>query len=388
MAVLPRLILPLAFATLGVESRSFVRTEQGGQDLGRRDSRAAEHWRGRNRVPHQELERLHRLLYGAKAEVALEAQHALQELRGAAGGRILKATENDEAISELMVRTAAAGAFPPPPMDHTTDLFLPIRHECNHTAVEAYLLKNPQETKRTKRQQQTENNLVLLHKIFASHGLPVILESGTLLGFYRDCAVIPHDMDGDIGVFAAWLKGKAAPSELKKSFDAVGGKLDEDFCPKGPGYNGCQMRVTFKDRSYVDIIVYATDLACLQAPCDYSWPLWPGGVAGTVFYKCDMKHVHFEQASFLGKVFLIPSPALPYLKQNYGEDWDNPKGGVYKNCDFRDKKSLEVDTYQDMVPPASYVLKLMTFFEATHPNLATFEVTSSGELMTTEPIPQ
>lgn len=293
----------------------------------------------------------------------------------------------------LMRSTAAAGAFPPPPKDHTTNLFLPIRHECNRTAVASYLMKHPEETKRTKRQQQTEEKLVLLHKIFASHGLPVILEAGSLLGFYRDCAVIPHDMDGDIGVFAGWLKGKAAPSELKKSFDAIDATLEQDFCPKGPGYTGCQMRVTFKDRSYVDIIVYATDLACLEAPCDYSWPLWPGGSPGKVYYKCDMRHVHFEQAVFLGKVFWIPAPALSYIKQNYGEKWDDPKGGTYKNCNFKNKSEMVVDQYQAMAPPASYALQLEGFYEDTHPRelkLVSFEVSADGQpsLLSTERIPE
>eukprot|EP00927_Polykrikos_kofoidii_P012127 TRINITY_DN15207_c0_g1_i8.p1 TRINITY_DN15207_c0_g1~~TRINITY_DN15207_c0_g1_i8.p1 ORF type:complete len:328 (-),score=55.28 TRINITY_DN15207_c0_g1_i8:116-1099(-) len=248
--------------------------------------------------------------------------------------------------------------FSPPSGNTTKNLFIPAMHRCDEEKYKDFLKKHPGQAARTANQIAIEKSLGIVHDVLAHVGLPTILSSGSLLGFIRNCGVIPTDADGDVAVLGHWLKGNCSLKKLTAAFEQRNATLHSGMCPKGPLVTGCELRATFEDNSYVDIFVWATEKRCPKAPCNFFSPLWPGGSVGPSFYKCDTRDVHFEQAYFLNKIFWIPSPPQRYLKEMYGPGWHEPGGGVYKTCNLKYKVKPAPDVFADLTPPPEYVLSL------------------------------
>eukprot|EP00927_Polykrikos_kofoidii_P061476 TRINITY_DN5630_c0_g1_i1.p1 TRINITY_DN5630_c0_g1~~TRINITY_DN5630_c0_g1_i1.p1 ORF type:complete len:1070 (-),score=223.63 TRINITY_DN5630_c0_g1_i1:93-3056(-) len=238
-------------------------------------------------------------------------------------------------------------------------LFVPAMHQCDEGRYREWLKSHPTQENTTERQTMIEDCLIAVHETFEELNMPTILEAGSLLGYFRNCGVIPTDADGDVALLAPWLKGKRSLEALSKAFEKRNGSLSTSMCPDGPTTTGCELRVSFKDSAYIDIFVYAAEKECPIAPCSFFTSLRPNSGDGVSFYKCDVSDVHFEQALFLNKTFWIPTPTLRYLKQNYGEDWSEPGGGVYKTCHMNEFVKPAPDIYANLTPPAGYVMRLM-----------------------------
>lgn len=258
----------------------------------------------------------------------------------------------------MIIRKSAPSAFQEAPSGTSHGLFIPAVHECNETHLKEYLKKYPEQGKHTEGQAHIQRSLGIVHDVLLENDLPTILEGGSTLGFFRNCGVIPGDHDGDVALLGNWIdKDKIA--DIKKSFEARNATLGEYLCPSGPGHSGCELRASFQDSSYVDLLVYASQDECTQAPCNYFSSLWAGGSTDDgYFYPCDTGPIHFEQASFLDRTFWIQAPTLDYLKGQYGEVWEDPAGGVYKSCHFDKHNKPEADDKAGRTPPASYVVML------------------------------
>lgn len=235
---------------------------------------------------------------------------------------------------------------------------MPALHTCNQSFVQEYFEKYPKQSEQNNKSQSIAESLKIVHEVMLENNLPTILEGGSTLGFYRNCGVIPHDGDGDVALLGAWLDDKKI-KDLNQSFSKRGIELTGSLCPGGSRKTGCEMRAIF-DQNHVDLLVYATEKECTEAPCNYFSSLWSGGSTEEgYFYKCDTGPIHFEEASFLGKTFWIPAPTLDYLKGQYGEVWQDPEGGVYKGCHFNDHSTPVPDEFAGTPPPGEYVVKLM-----------------------------
>eukprot|EP00927_Polykrikos_kofoidii_P085242 TRINITY_DN9215_c0_g1_i1.p1 TRINITY_DN9215_c0_g1~~TRINITY_DN9215_c0_g1_i1.p1 ORF type:complete len:333 (+),score=48.79 TRINITY_DN9215_c0_g1_i1:61-1059(+) len=269
------------------------------------------------------------------------------------------------AALENVVRIAPP-VFSQPPGGTTKNLFVPAMHRCDEKKYHEFLKRNPGQARRTAKQDAIEKSLGVVHDVLSEVGLPTILEAGSLLGFIRNCGVIPTDMDGDVAVLGHWLQGNASVAHLTAAFARKNASLQSSMCPHGPGTTGCELRAVFPDLSYIDVFVYATERRCFEAPCSFFNSLWPGGRVGPFFHKCDTPDVHFEQAFFLNKVFWIPTPPQKYLKLNYGPEWVDVGSGVYKTCHFDSKFVPSPDVFADLTPSADYVRSL----EATGAALA------------------
>jgi len=287
---------------------------------------------------------------------------------------------------------AAPKYYAAPPLGTSAGLFVPRRHQCNTEKLANFLKEYPDQKKTTEKQKTIEKSLVLMHDVLEKNGFPTILEGGSTLGFYRNCGVIPGDADGDVAIMGSWFHSEGnsliegnlsagvdaqvwreAPKfkALEASFKEVGGSLGSSMCPYGPTYKGCEMRVSFDDHSYVDLMVYAHEKACEKAPCSFISPIWPGGEVGKTFAPCTTGDIHFEQALFLDRTFWVQAPMLSYMKEEYGDTWKDPNGwasaGVYKNCNFHQQEEPTQDPNMKTMPSAEYVLKLQK-----HEDSATF----------------
>jgi len=254
--------------------------------------------------------------------------------------------------------------FETAPAGTAQSLFVPAKHICDKKKLEAYQKQFPSQAKKTEKQQKIQNALANVNDALHEVGLPTILEGGSTLGFYRNCGVIPSDADGDIALLGHWLDDDKI-ADIEKAIQKRNGTLGKSMCPKGPQYTGCEMRSSFEDGSYVDLLVYATQEKCDTAPCKFFSPLWPGGEVGDVFAPCTTGDVHFEQAIFLDRTFWLQAPTSQYLSLEYGPKWKDPDSwgkakdcGIYRNCNFKKKEQPKEDSFAQTIPPASYVLSL------------------------------
>lgn len=164
--------------------------------------------------------------------------------------------------------------------------------------------------------------------------IPVFLFAGTLLGWYRDFRLIPHDPDIDFGItgaaFREWLNQDPDLSRFQSSLAAEGfdlyrtlGKLDKLT------QTGFELSFTRKG-SAVDFFILMPD------------PERPGWLWNSVWYKQGWKrwkrHMRKQyhpwkgttSISFLERTFLVPDDTEAYLVNHYGVNWRTP----VKNWDY------------------------------------------------------
>eukprot|EP00927_Polykrikos_kofoidii_P064753 TRINITY_DN602_c0_g1_i1.p1 TRINITY_DN602_c0_g1~~TRINITY_DN602_c0_g1_i1.p1 ORF type:complete len:739 (-),score=154.58 TRINITY_DN602_c0_g1_i1:177-2393(-) len=263
----------------------------------------------------------------------------------------------DSIVESSLIKREPPRSFNEPD-GKTIGLFVPAMHRCDEAKYKQWLQTHPEQELRSERQNNIEKALVMVHETFEELGMPTILEAGSLLGYFRNCGVIPSDAEGDVAVLARWLTHKRSLENLEAAFAKRNGVLSTDMCRNGPGSTGCELRASWPNSAYIDIFVYATEKECPVAPCSFFTSLRPNSGDGVSFYKCDVADVHFEQAFFLNKVFWIPTPTLRYLRQNYGNEWSEPGGGVYKTCHMHQMIKPSTDIYANYTPPARYVMHL------------------------------
>eukprot|EP00929_Paragymnodinium_shiwhaense_P003557 TRINITY_DN104128_c0_g1_i1.p1 TRINITY_DN104128_c0_g1~~TRINITY_DN104128_c0_g1_i1.p1 ORF type:complete len:346 (+),score=90.32 TRINITY_DN104128_c0_g1_i1:65-1102(+) len=286
--------------------------------------------------------------------------------------------------SKMTYRKPPGASFLEAPMGTTHGLFIPAVHKCNETHLKEYLKKYPEQGLHSESRSRIERSLGIVHDVLAENSLPTILEGGSTLGFFRNCGVIPGDHDGDIALLGQWLDTDVI-SNLKKSFEKRNASLGDSLCPSGPGHSGCELRASFEDDSYVDLLVYASEEKCEKAPCNYYSSLWSGGSTDEgYFYPCDTGPIHFEQASFLDRTFWVQAPVLDYLKGQYGEVWEDPTGGVYKSCHFDQHRTPGPDNHGGKTPPADYVFRLQKESEAAMRSAASAAAAAASSLAEVE----
>ena len=140
------------------------------------------------------------------------------------------------------------------------------------------------------------------------------LSAGTVLGLYRDDALIPHDTDIDLATLC--FKGYDYP-QLIKAFKAEGFSLQRKVTHEGE-----IMQLAFvKDFVLIDIYFY------------YSW-------SEKRFINCtDSGMLYLPKRFFDGETkfgdYRVPAPVDEYLLYAYGENWRIPeteKGDWVETC--------------------------------------------------------
>ncbi|XP_053321848.1 ribitol-5-phosphate transferase FKTN isoform X2 [Spea bombifrons] len=139
-------------------------------------------------------------------------------------------------------------------------------------------------------------------------GVSFWLSSGTCLGWYRQCNIIPYSKDVDIGIFIKDYKSDIIPAfqnaglPLKHKFGKVEDSLELSFL----GSDDVKLDVFF---------FYEED--------DY---MWNGGTqvkSGKKFKYLFPKFTHCW-TEFAEMKVRVPCETLEYLEANYGKGWDVP----------------------------------------------------------------
>ncbi|XP_074597382.1 ribitol-5-phosphate transferase FKTN-like [Brevipalpus obovatus] len=149
--------------------------------------------------------------------------------------------------------------------------------------------------------------LVKVKEVLDGMKIPFWLNSGTLLGYYRECDIIAHTQDVDIGV----LITDYVPEMINRFFlhDLpllhVFGKPEDSF------------ELSFRDGNLkLDIFFFY----------DAGDHLWNGGTDAKTGKKYKYKFPRFSLCwtEFLDLPFRVPCETLPFVRANYGPNWSIP----------------------------------------------------------------
>ena len=163
-------------------------------------------------------------------------------------------------------------------------------------------------------------SLALLHldDLCSAIGQEYFLVSGTFLGVVRDGGFIGHDSDIDVGVFENKLLEKFLPTLIEsKEFSVV--RIDHPCVRKVDG-EGVQYH--FMEKPAVIKLVHKTGIAI-----DIFVHFYDGNLVwhGSSIHRWDNKRFDLIDYEFLGRVFKGAGNYDLYLRENYGEDWREPK---------------------------------------------------------------
>lgn len=149
--------------------------------------------------------------------------------------------------------------------------------------------------------------LSLVSKTLHSMSLPFWLSSGTCLGWFRQCDIIPYSKDVDIGIFISDYR-----EELVPALENVGLKLVQQF---GKVSDSLELSFAYGDVK-LDIFFFYKE----------GNHMWNGGTQASSGKKFKYVFPKFTLAwtEFLGLRVRIPDPSLPYIEANYGKKWEIP----------------------------------------------------------------
>ncbi|NXG44141.1 FKTN protein, partial [Psilopogon haemacephalus] len=141
-----------------------------------------------------------------------------------------------------------------------------------------------------------------------SLGVKFWLSSGTCLGWYRQCSVIPYSKDVDLGVFIRDYKADIIPA-----FQKAGLPLKHKF---GKVEDSLELSFQGNDDVKLDIFFFYEE-------DDH---IWNGGTQAKSGKKFKYLFPKFTLCwtEFVGLKVHVPCETLQYIEANYGPDWKVP----------------------------------------------------------------
>lgn len=181
---------------------------------------------------------------------------------------------------------------------------------CNKTRAKLFHDKYPRDTSRnaTEFREAAIKAIKSIKSRLDEFGVPFWISSGTLLGWFRQCDVIPYSLDVDIGVFI-----KDHESELRNKLEHSSLKLEHKF------------------GKIEDSLQYAIDMGKVKLDIfffyeDPSGKVWNGGTDYETGEKFKYLFDKFTLcwAALKGKKVRVPCDTEKYIEANYGTNWFTP----------------------------------------------------------------
>ncbi|XP_053395234.1 ribitol-5-phosphate transferase FKTN-like isoform X2 [Mercenaria mercenaria] len=181
--------------------------------------------------------------------------------------------------------------------------------ECNYTRAQQFFAQHPPDNaeESLKFQRKARQIIARAKQYLDDLGIPFWLSSGTCLGWFRQCDIIPYSHDVDFGI---WIKDYKP--ELVTAFERGGFFLKHVFGKVNDSYE-----LSFQAG---DIKL---DLFFFYEEVDY---MWNGGTHHETGQK--YKYI-FPKFTMCWTIFLelkvrVPCPPRPYIEANYGKNWSEP----------------------------------------------------------------
>lgn len=201
--------------------------------------------------------------------------------------------------------------FLPVPISSFTDQkFRDTRFkECNFTNAQRFFDQygKDQSSQAEEFQKKAWKLLSKASRLLDKLGVPFWLSSGTCLGFFRQCSIIPYSQDVDIGI---WVKDYR--DEIVSTFSTHDIPLTHLF-----GHPGDSLELSFRDGDVkLDIFFFYQDE-------NY---VWNGGTQARTGRKFKYIFPKFNLCwtEFLELLVRVPCETESYIRANYGHNWFEP----------------------------------------------------------------
>ncbi|XP_068830137.1 ribitol-5-phosphate transferase FKTN [Capricornis sumatraensis] len=157
-------------------------------------------------------------------------------------------------------------------------------------------------------QKRAKELLQLAAKTLKKLGVRFWLSSGTCLGWYRQCSIIPYSKDVDLGIFIQDYK-----SDIISAFQDAGLPLKHKF---GKVEDSLELSFQGKDDVKLDIFFFYEET-------DH---MWNGGTQAKTGKKFKYLFPKFTLCwtEFVDTKFRVPCETVEYIEANYGKTWKIP----------------------------------------------------------------
>ncbi|XP_067930100.1 ribitol-5-phosphate transferase FKTN-like [Watersipora subatra] len=182
---------------------------------------------------------------------------------------------------------------------------------CNTTRAEVFHEWYGKDTTEKAEQFRSDaiNALKIIKTRLDSIGTPFWLSSGTLLGWFRQCDIIPYSLDVDIGIFI-----KDHPENLLNILHNSSLRLEHKF-----GLMEDSLQYAFHIGNVkLDIFFFYLD--------ETSGTMWNGGTDYNTGEKFKYLFDKFTLCwtEFFGMKVRVPCDTEQYIRANYGDSWIEP----------------------------------------------------------------
>ncbi len=187
---------------------------------------------------------------------------------------------------------------------------------CNYKEAQEFYLDNPQDRLPGKFKAEAKKMLVTAKRVLDDLGVPFWLCSGTVLGWYRQCDILAHTTDVDLGIFIEDFIS-AVPAAFIKAFVQAGFRVSHRF---GTVHDSFQLSIKHGPNGKIKL-----DMFFFYRGIDKSGSrvFWNGGTQARTGMKYRYNFHPFELCStvFLKQFFRVPCDAVTYIEANYGLRW-------------------------------------------------------------------
>ncbi|XP_014239779.1 fukutin-like isoform X1 [Cimex lectularius] len=151
--------------------------------------------------------------------------------------------------------------------------------------------------------------LTVVRTVFDNLSIPFWLSSGTCLGYYRQCSIIPYTKDVDIGVFASNYSDRIISALEKQDIKLMLwlGELEDS------------LELSFRDKYGIKLDIFFF--------YDNGRNMWNGGTQVRTGKKFKYLFPRFELCwtLFLTIKVRVPCDTESYIRANYGPNWFFPQ---------------------------------------------------------------
>ncbi|XP_072009818.1 ribitol-5-phosphate transferase FKTN [Engystomops pustulosus] len=182
--------------------------------------------------------------------------------------------------------------------------------ECRYKEARSFFKLYPEDTslEGIEFRKKAKALLHLAASTLHSLGVSFWISSGTCLGWYRQCSIIPYSKDVDLGIFIQNYKPDLVPA-----FQKAGLPLKHKF---GKVEDSLELSFLGKDDVKLDIFFFYEE-------DDY---MWNGGTQAKSGKKFKYLFPKFTLCwtEFLELKVQVPCETIDYLEANYGKNWNVP----------------------------------------------------------------
>jgi len=202
-----------------------------------------------------------------------------------------------------------------------------VEYKCDIDRANQFINSNAAYAKSKKYRKSLQDanldNLRRTKKVLDSLNVPFFLSHGALLGWYRECSVIAHTSDMDVGIPYIYMSNNV--NKIKDEMAKQGFKLIYWYGELEKGYE-----LSFRRRNYnIDLFTFYKDVVRVEGKeTEYLWnSMW---WQQRLLRRMAFPVTDFVWTYLLDMRVLVPKKALDWIIADYGPSWNVPKDSTWE----------------------------------------------------------